>query len=250
MYRFICAAILTLSGTAADAMNEISHGTYFIYSKTDRHIIASIDSRVVVSPTNFRDDFCKLIVLNSNLFSLAAGITGLATNGRADFDIYDIIRAESSRAPTEVAKNVITKFLGRISSPPSDLRTGDFTDVFLFDDLESLRVTIGHLDWGPSKVDMTVGTPAPFNRTSGHEELFDEFFNLRTDRAKDMHQKIQGRFGATTDAERLAAIFTGVVQAVVTFGNDPKVGGEAQTIILEKGKPLRWYARPGHCPEN
>jgi hypothetical protein len=41
-----------------------------------------------------------------------------------------------------------------------------------------------------------------------------------------------------------------VVRAVMDWSNDPTIGGDIASVIIERGRKWRWFSRPAFCPEN
>lgn len=112
-----------------------------------------------------------------------------------------------------------------------------------------MNIAVGHLDFSNTQITESARVANPFGAASGDASLYDEFLNLTTERAKTMNKQIRNRFGDAGEVDGHAAIFTGIVQSMINWGNDPHVGAEVATIILEKGHNVRWYARPDFCPD-
>jgi len=206
-------------------------------------------------PTNYSDTYCKVVVVTPNFFAFAAGIAGLQSNGQMVVDINSVIRqTPSSLSPNEFAKAVVTKFANSFSAPLVNARANDFTDIYFVGTTSSgLGVVNGHLDFSVGGINMAVGTITPFSaipiHSGRHEALFKELLDLNTDRVKILNDEILGRLGNRTPIDREAAKLTGVVQGIINWSDDKSVGGKVQTIVLERGQALRWYARPDFCPE-
>jgi hypothetical protein len=255
----ICAAIyfvLCQTSIFGDSNKWFFQGTYFVFRKADQTIIVAIDSRISRTERP-KDDYCKIVVLGPRMFAFASGVDAIGSNDNIIVDIRDVFR----RVPIEpdlvsIAKNVVLAFAGDIKQQKKSItgaRSKEVTDVFIAGEVAQTLPDIahGHLDIGPEitpSAEAIADLSQP-QHISGHLDLYEEFFNLATERARTLNEQILGRLGNTSQVDRQAALLTGIVQGIINWGNDPKIGGEVATIILEHGSDLRWYSRPSFCRE-
>jgi hypothetical protein len=84
----------------------------------------------------------------------------------------------------------------------------------------------------------------------GHPEIVEELDRGITERAKAKIAEMKTHQTAVPSVEGWAAKSSMAVKAVMDWSNDPTIGGDVASIIIERGKKLRWFNRPTFCKEN
>ena len=83
-----------------------------------------------------------------------------------------------------------------------------------------------------------------------HEDIYREMIDGTSARAKELISEFNNRFVTTSEAENAALRAMIGVQAVIKWANDPLIGGEPSTAILERGKKKWvWFYRPDFSPK-
>ncbi len=84
----------------------------------------------------------------------------------------------------------------------------------------------------------------------GHPEIIEELDRGTTERAKARIAEIKTRQATLPSVEGWAAKSSMAAKAVIDWSNDPTIGGDIASIIIERGKKWRWFRRPTFCKEN
>jgi hypothetical protein len=269
-FIFCCAfSNVSLADTA-----KFYTGTYYSFIVDDKYIAASIDSRVTASskPNGtgdviFVDDkYCKIVILGDTNFAYFVGNDYVINNGSIALDVKNMAtRAYQSimnysKEPDAIAQKFLyiaseeldkVYFIDKTMTlpPEGQYGTGYFfgidRDGSVAADFTEIDFNNGHFYFRFRKQGVAA---EPFRR-SIKADVFDEMFSQSTPRSKQLNANIGASHGAQTEADKAALRVTGYVQAMINWGNEPGIGGDATTVILERGQTLRWYIRPDFCPE-
>ena len=254
--------------------HDFSHGTFFIFALSTDYAVVAIDSRSTIisknGQTRFNDGVCKIRPLAPNAFFFSTGLDRLfyEMTEREFFDARDTASdayANAARPPDFEALTdkwatwMETSFRHAKLSPEAlkdQMTKGFFVGTKDSGELTADAATIGyHAD----NAAQFSHTPQSFTPTAQQHieqpvdkpliDIESEFANGgQTDRAKKVMQDTgwaTARSGLDATALRLSTLVT----AVRDWSGNDKIGGDIATIILERGKPWRWFHRPYFCPE-
>jgi hypothetical protein len=266
----LLAALVSRPAVAQD----FAHGTFFIFELSTDYAVVAIDSRSTITPKNgqirFNDGVCKIRPLAPNAFFFSTGLDRVfhETTEREFFDARDTASdayANAGRPPNfetltdKWATWMETSFRHARLSPEAlkdTMTKGFFVGIKDNGDLTADAATIGyHAD---SAAQFT-HTPENFTATAKPSleqpvdkpliDIESEFANGgQTDRAKKVMQDT-GWATAGNGPDTTALHLSTLVTAVRDWSGNDKIGGDIATIILERGKPWRWFHRPDFCPQ-
>jgi hypothetical protein len=84
----------------------------------------------------------------------------------------------------------------------------------------------------------------------GHLEIIEELDRGTTERARAKIAQMKARQAKASGVDVLADKSSMAVKAVMDWSNDPTIGGDVASIIIERGKKWRWFSRPTFCTKN
>jgi hypothetical protein len=256
-----CATIQAQSG-------YFSGGTFIYFRKTDDYIVASVDSRVEsvsndLKPIGPYHDECKIAVLDEHTIFFSQGAAALILHEQGTrISADDIARevftqSQSAAFPVNEAANRFTQRIIDIYGmyyPMSVSIEGHalLYGIFAASSVDDLQAAQANIFVQNQRVVgnflFSRGPSSPmFLKTHVAQDIFDEFDAGNTTRARQLYSEYAERFGNLTLADRNALKATVMVRAMINWSNDPAIGGDVSTVILEKGRPIRWYARADSC---
>jgi hypothetical protein len=253
---------------------DFSHGTFFIFELSTDYAVVAIDSRSTITAKNgqtrFNDGVCKIRPLAPNAFFFSTGLDRVfyEMTEREFFDARDT--ASDAYANAVRPLNFATLTDRWATWMETSFRHAKLRPEAL-KDLMTKGFFIGTKDNGELTADAaTIGyhadnaaqfshTPQSFTPTvQAHIEqpvdkpltdIESEFANDgQTDRAKKLMQDT-GWATARNEPDATASRLRTLVTAVRDWSGNDKIGGDIATIILERGKPWRWFHRPDFCPQ-
>jgi len=258
-----------LTGSVANA-NGISLGTYFLVYTSNELAIAAIDSLVTkITPATGAISYsttCKISILDDHAFFFSEGVLGIVSaNNEDDSYVSKIAKIEYNRRSNPVQKIKLPVDFGRLADDWSKtiiqwLQAHYASMKQQINDRPEGRITVGYFVGEDSlgniatieakiikEQAMTIPIfdakisllPPHTFKVIGHTDIFNGFANaFQADHSPQNRPNI------------LAAKIKMAVEAVRDKGNDPYVGGDIATVILERGHKWRWFHRPDFCPEN
>jgi hypothetical protein len=84
----------------------------------------------------------------------------------------------------------------------------------------------------------------------GHPEIVEELDRGATQRARLKIAEVKARQATASGVDVWAIQSSMVVKTVMEWSNDPSIGGDIASIIIQRGKKWRWFSRPAFCREN
>jgi hypothetical protein len=260
---FLSAFLLSDNACLAEGPNQYETGTFYRVVHDQKYIVGAIDSRLTGGADTGTSDTCKLIALGDHAFFLAEGVvkqTGV--DGQGPFDAYAVAKQSylSSAASDVATKTAAEKFVtvandafaknyqggpDRIyvvgifaESLPDGSLNLDFASVY------SKKGALGRVVAGAAPPD---GAEAASYQPPGFSEITKEANERTTERSKTLYDRLSERLSRSTSADQGALAADDAVQAVEDWSNNKSIGGDVATVILEAGKPLRWYTKPSSC---
>jgi hypothetical protein len=240
-------------------------GTYFFVQTDGDFATVSIDSRRgirndVTGAITPDDEYCKITILDDYTIFFGAGLSYIAN----EFDAFNLAidKSKHQRSPIDLRKLATewaTEGTRRIQHAyPTD---ADAIDALRPDGIMFDGVFVGHTKDGAVSVinaiikknsdnsfDYTVAA-IPTLSVTGYFEIFSEFFpTVSSDRAQALASS-NPALQTSSSVEYQAARNAMIVAAVRDWSQDPLIGGDIATIILERGQKWRCYHRPDFCPE-
>jgi hypothetical protein len=244
--------------------------TVFVAARSEDYLAVAMDTRVTTRsalpflPDHHSNMFCKIRPLSNRVTFF---LTGLATLDEIDTmkiatDTY--LHARDTRQPiglrkltSEFSKELATLF----SERQLDYRYATI-GVFAGTDFDgSLSVYEGYIVGEPLQHTFTsqVQQIAPYEgnvryRASAHGDIMKEFLDKPTERANQLKRdfifEYKDHIPTPTDdnADGAALIATAIVKGIIMWSGDEGVGGEVSTIILERGRGVRWFRQLSFCP--
>jgi hypothetical protein len=264
--------LLAVVMCAACIVPALSHGTFFVAFIRADLLAVAIDSREVVVDSvthqeRINDRDCKIAVLDQKTVFFSAGATAARHPGGAiDFSSDEIAQAifreEGSKEPKDLAERwaqTIRKRAEqhieryRVQFPNGWFGAGHFGgfegegEVVLY--TATLTYDAGRLSHDIKKW----ASPNDVVHTGAFPDIIEDIFGVAPKPA------MRPRFNAevpkqpaqlSQPSDRVALMAITAVQAAIDRNSDSGIGGSIASIILERGKTLRWFRRPDFCPEN
>lgn len=211
-------------------------------------------SREVAKPAVIgeRYEICKITVLDDHSIFVPEGVAGSANGFDAGAIAVEKFSQAGGKVLDDVAKQWAAEMVERIGAAYPNNRYGidDLAarsagvianGVFITqtDVIYAVRAALTHrtprtIDFGFFVQPISYGSPI----SAGHFQF-----------AWSALAEAQKHWGADTPDDWAAAAEF-VVARVRDSSIDPYVGGDIATIILERGKSLRWYHQPIGCAQN
>ena len=272
-WKYVLAGLAAVTLSSAAFAQVISHGTFFISAFSSDVAVVAIDSRGTIKSTGKRhinDRFCKIVPLAPSAFFFSAGVATAfhPKTGKVVFDTRDIAKdvyADSGKsrdfaALADTWALRMEAVLRKIPADPSLLKEL-VTRGYFVGTTDDGRIAAGAetIAYHPDGKSHFVHTPETIALTASPRieqpadqpvtDIEREFSGGgQTDRArKVMADNGWTKLGQGPDT--LAVHLTNLVTAVRDWSGNDKIGGDIATIILERGKPWRWFHRPDFCPE-
>jgi hypothetical protein len=258
------ALLLLAANTCwADAPNQSETGTFYKVIHDQKYIVGAIDSRITRTSDTGTSDTCKLAILGDHAFFLAQGIvkqTGV--DGRGSFDAYALAKQayDSSTASDVATKAAAEKFVTAANDAfAKDYQAGpdriyvvgifaeSLPDGSLNLDFATVYSKKGALERAVAGAAPPEGSEASAYQPAGFSGISKEAKEQTTERSKALYQRLSQKLSHSTNVDQDALAADETVQAVEEWGNNKSVGGDIATVILEAGKPLRWYTKPSDC---
>jgi len=269
-------ALVFLLGAAVSASAQITTGTIGVIYYTNDKIIMAADSRGTSSDGTRTDAECKIAALGNDMIFVSTGVGGYDSgdprsptrswrNADEAHRVYERLSAGGSRHPSvaEVASewsNIIVRnemFLyERIPQQVLDAATDSVLTEAMFggtaDDGSLLVIStdiVVHPDASPP-ITAEIGMELPPGSVGviGKKEIFSEFFQVASDRAKAeaaRWEKESARF-PTDDREFFRMLR--LIDLTITYDQSGEVGGAIDAVELGLGKGIRWRQRKAVCP--
>jgi hypothetical protein len=254
-----------LSGGAclADEQSQSETGTFYKVVHDQKYIVGAVDSRLTRTSDSATSDACKLVVLGDHAFFLAQGIVKQTdVDGHNSFDAYALAKQsyDSSIASDVATKAAAQKFVTAANDafakdyqggPDRIYVVGIFAeslpDGSLNLDFATVYSKKGALERAVAGAAPPEGTEAAAYQPAGFSGIAKEAKERATERSKALYERLSEKLSHSTNADQDALAADETVQAVEEWGDNKSVGGDIATVILEVGKPVRWYTKPSGC---
>jgi hypothetical protein len=264
------AAALLLTGfllsndtCLADASDQSETGTFYKVVHDQKYIVGAVDSRLTRTSDTGTTDACKLMILGDHAFFLAQGVVKQTdVDGRGTFDAYALAKeAYNSSVASDVATKVAAEkfvtaandaFAKRYEGGPDRIYVvGIFAeslpDGSLNLDFATVYSKKGALERAVAGAAPPEGSEAAAYQPAGFSGIAKEAKERTTERSKALYERLSQKLSHSTNVDQDAFSADETVQAVEEWGNNKSVGGDIATVILEAGKPVRWYSKPSDC---
>jgi hypothetical protein len=245
---------------------QFLHGTYFLAGINTDYAVVAIDSRESRGDGTILDRYCKIRALSDQVIFFATGTTSAvsAKTGSIIFDARDVAQRTFEYFTGDNFKDLANRWAKQMEGYYGNY-ANSFTPVVNVEIAEGFFIGINRLnkieastaiifrrpDLVPGfafhSEQIIPGSPGDMRLlNNGHFEILDEFYGKSvTERAKKIIAETAGwKPGPDTDATR----YSSYVAAIRDWSGDMGIGGEVTTIILERGRGLRWFHRPDFCP--
>jgi hypothetical protein len=255
---------LVLSNTClADASNQSETGTFYKVVHEQKYIVGAVDSRLTHTGDSAASDTCKVEILGDHAFFLAQGIVKQTdADGHASFDAYAVAKRayDSSAASDITTRAAAAKFAATANEafardyqggPDRIYVVGIFAeslpDGSLNLDFATVYSKKGALERLVAGAAPPEGKEASAYQPAGFSEIAKEAKERTSERSKALYDRLSEKLSHATNVDQDALAADDTVQAVEDWGNNKTVGGDVATVILESGKPVRWYTKPSNC---
>ena len=248
-------------------------GTYYIAIFSDDFAIVSIDSRTTDPlrpevPPN--DKYCKIVPLSDDLIFFSTGLVAAKEDNRVMLDAAEAAREVYATAshPTDLGELIDRWDIHiRPSYTKMIMMHPEIADIFSKKPIiDGLFIGISRSNrMALAQAELTYTTDGQINTHlnyhepagngieifhGGHPEIIEELDRGMTGRARAKIAKMKARQARASGVDVLADKSSMAVKAVMDWSNDPTIGGDIASIIIERGKKWRWFSRPTFCTEN
>jgi hypothetical protein len=249
------------------------NGTYYIAIFSNDFAVVSIDSRSTDPlhpeiPPN--DQYCKILPLSDDLIFFSTGMVAAKEDNQVIIDAAAAARDVYAMAPHPAD-------LGELIDRWDILIKPSYTKMIMMHseiaEIISRKAIVNGLFIGISRsnrmalaqAELTYTTDGHINTYlnyhepagngiaifhGGHLELIEELDRGMTKRARAKIAEMRARQATAPGVDDWADKSSMVVKAVMDWSNDPTIGGDIASIIIERGRKWRWFSRPTFCKEN
>jgi hypothetical protein len=262
-FAVLFTSLLMSNACLASATNESETGTFYKVVHDQKYIVAAIDSRLTHSPASETSDGCKLQVLGDHAIFMAQGVLKQTdANGHDTFDAYALAKqAYNSSAASDITTRAAAEKFAIAANeafaqsyhggPDRIYVVGIFAeslpDGSLNLDFATVYSKKGALERVVAGAAPAEGAEAAAYQPAGFSEIAKEAKERTSERSKTLYDRLSEKLSHATKADQDALAADDTVQAVEDWANNKAVGGDVATVILESGKPIRWYTKPTNC---
>jgi hypothetical protein len=237
-------------------------GTVVVIRRTDNKIIVAADSRAAGGTRNEKNNDCKILALDNNLFVASAGIRNFNVEQdrpriKLTWDSHDIafesFASLSSKSVPRLAEDWATNGVRLLNQFPADERKqlADQTD---FTAEGSKLLVAGLNQQGSIDAKIAIVTfkrnefvfqiiDVPFNFPVGiarGHEIVDEFVSQSTERSKREFSNWKMTVVGKTQDQIDQLWIKQLVRWVIFYDNTGKVGGDTQEVELRSKGTVSW----------
>ena len=248
-------------------------GTYYIAIFSNDFAVVSIDSRSTDPlrpeiPPN--DQYCKIVPLSDDLIFFSTGMVAAKEDNRVILDAAAAAREVYATAshPPDLGELIDRWDIHiRPSYTQMIMMHSEIAEIF------SKKPIINGLFIGISRsnrmalaqAELTYTTDGQINTHlnyhepagngieifhGGHPEIIEELDRGMTERARTKIAQMKARWASASGVDVWADRSSTAVKVVMDWSNDPTIGGDIASIIIERGKKWRWFSRPTFCTKN
>jgi hypothetical protein len=248
-------------------------GTYYIAIFSNDFAVVSIDSRSTDPlrpeiPPN--DQYCKILPLSDDLIFFSTGLVAAKEDNQVIVDAAAVaseVYATASHPPDlgelidqwdiRIRPSYTKMFMMHSEIAESFSRQPITSGLFIgisrsnrmaLAQAELTYTTDGHIDTHLSYHEPAGNGIEIFH--GGHPEIIEELDHGMTERARAKIAQMKARRPRAPGVDVWADRSSMAVKVVMDWSNDPTIGGEIASIIIERGKKLRWFNRPTFCTDN
>ena len=253
---------------ALNSLPQFQSGTIVALEFSEERLIIAADSRLTDDngkPLN--DCACKISVIDKSLIFAGTGKQHLTYNGRTFIDGTDVaVRVRRNNKSASV-KRIATLWaeqmkitLGEVGKSSREALLKNLsTEIIvrgIFGGVEAdgriavyNTAVIYKLSGGSVILSTKFQSLGHDMEVFGHDDLFQEFFNMKTKRGIDWNMRLDKELDAKHIGDREPYRLIAGLEATIQWANDSFIGGDVDELILNKGGKMTWVKRKTNCAE-